>query len=133
MQFITAFVSLFVAAVTAFPTKPGYLTQPLQPRDSGDVYACTGANFTDVCAWFRQPFNSCVDFPTELSKQVSSFGPDPGADCMLMQGHCNDTMFYRGNIKYPGIFDLANVTFDNIATSFICMHQFNTEEVSKSE
>lgn len=36
MQFITALFSLFAATATAFPTKPGYSTQPAA-RDAGDV------------------------------------------------------------------------------------------------
>jgi hypothetical protein len=36
MHFFTAIFSLFAATATAFPTKPGYLTQPVA-RDAGDV------------------------------------------------------------------------------------------------
>ncbi|KAI4717274.1 hypothetical protein E4T48_06544 [Aureobasidium sp. EXF-10727] len=120
MHVFTAIFSLFAAAATAFPTKPGFLTQPMA-RDAGDVYVCTGANFTGSCQYLKQPFDTCVILPETLSKKVSSFGPDEGATCLLMQGSCNDSEPYR-SVSYPGISDLRNVTFDDIATSFICLH-----------
>ncbi|KAH0268032.1 hypothetical protein KCU91_g9672, partial [Aureobasidium melanogenum] len=121
MHFFTAAFSLFAAAATAFPTKPNFLTLPVS-RDAGNVYVCTGANFTDHCEYLKQPLDTCVILPDSLNKKVSSFGPDAGSTCLLMQGSCNDAMPYR-QASYPGISDLRNVTFDDMATSFICLHQ----------
>ncbi|KAI4751698.1 hypothetical protein E4T52_15885 [Aureobasidium sp. EXF-3400] len=125
MHFFTAIFSLFAATATAFPTKPSYLTQPVA-RDAGDVYVCTGANFTGHCEYFKQALDTCVILPDTLSKQVSAFGPDEGARCLLMQGNCNDRQPYR-DASYPGISDLRNSTFDDTATSFICFHLSSTE------
>jgi hypothetical protein len=70
--------------------------------------------------------DTCVILPAPLSKNVTSFGPDEGAKCLLMQGSCNDRQPYR-DASYPGIADLRNVTFDDMATSFICFHLPSTE------
>jgi hypothetical protein len=43
-----------------------------------------------------------------------------------MQGSCNDRQPYR-DASYPGIADLRNVTFDDMASSFICFHLPSTE------
>ncbi|KAI4843165.1 hypothetical protein E4T44_06892 [Aureobasidium sp. EXF-8845] len=125
MHLFTALFSLLAATASAFPTKPGYLTQPVA-RDAGDVYICTGANFTGHCTYFKQALDTCVILPAPLSKNVTSFGPDEGAKCLLMQGSCNDRQPYR-DASYPGIADLRNVTFDDMATSFICFHLPSTE------
>ncbi|KAL1303098.1 hypothetical protein AAFC00_006539 [Neodothiora populina] len=117
MFFTTALISLVAAGASAMPSQ-------MQERAPGGVYFCTGANFTGSCQQQNYALNKCVDFPTGFNKTISSFGPEKGAECLLMQGHCNANEDYY-SITYPGVSDLSTISEDNIATSYICLEEFS--------
>lgn len=97
--------------------------------------ACTGANFTGTCQEFTLPINTCVDLPANLTKQVTSFGPDAGSRCSLYTGHCNDAAPYFGGVVKPGVPDLSKTTknFDNMAESFLCFKIFTAEDDAEDD
>ncbi|KAG2166215.1 hypothetical protein VTO58DRAFT_111443 [Aureobasidium pullulans] len=135
MHFITSIISLFVASTAAFPTKPSFSTMPVTRDTPGYVLACTGANFTGTCQEFTLPINTCVDLPANLTKQVTSFGPDAGSRCSLYTGHCNDAAPYFGGVVKPGVPDLSKTTknFDNMAESFLCFKIFTAEDDAEDD
>ncbi|CAC9889077.1 unnamed protein product [Aureobasidium pullulans] len=120
MHFITSIISLFVASTAAFPTKPSFSTMPVT---------------RDTPGYFTLPINTCVDLPANLTKQVTSFGPDAGSRCSLYTGHCNDAAPYFGGVVKPGVPDLSKTTknFDNMAESFLCFKIFTAEDDAEDD
>ncbi|CAE6375705.1 unnamed protein product [Rhizoctonia solani] len=58
--------------------------RPAAAAVSGGVYFCTDADWKGQClyvAGFKD--NQCVNFGTEFSNKVTSFGPDKGLACLL--------------------------------------------------
>lgn len=46
---------------------------------------CTDANWSGICQYQTYALNTCVDLRnTTFADSISSFGPDQGAECMLM-------------------------------------------------
>ncbi|GAB7357022.1 hypothetical protein MBLNU459_g7848t2 [Dothideomycetes sp. NU459] len=122
MHVSSAIVSLLVAGAAALPGGPS----TLRKRTPGSVYLCTGDNWTGQCEYLVNPLNTCVDLGNFTSK-VSSFGPDEGSSCLLMQGHCNANENYYGEIEYPGYSNLSTIGWADKASSFFC----ESESVSK--
>jgi hypothetical protein len=71
MHFFTALFSLFAATASAFPTKPGYLTQPVA-RDAGDVsLPFFPYNITIIIIHLPFPASSRIPLVTLLSTRTS--------------------------------------------------------------
>ncbi|KAJ9628898.1 hypothetical protein H2203_002803 [Taxawa tesnikishii (nom. ined.)] len=119
MQFssLISSLALFVAAATAAPAPaPG-----MEKRAAGAVYMCTDANWSGICQYQTYALNTCVDLRnTTFADSISSFGPDQGAECMLMLGHCNAEEPFYGDIAYPGYSDLTAIGWNDRAESYIC-------------
>lgn len=58
-------------------------TQNLAARTPGNVFLCTGENFSGECETILVPFYKCLPLPSPFYKNVGSMRVDPGAFCRI--------------------------------------------------
>ncbi|KAK8221897.1 hypothetical protein M8818_000062 [Zalaria obscura] len=119
-QSIVTGVSLLLAGASALPSPHKVETIQPEKRAVGGVYMCTEANWSGNCQYLAYPVDTCVQLSDEWASQVSSFGPDAGTSCMIMQGHCSSSEDFYGDIVSPGYADLSTIEWSDRMTSYLC-------------
>lgn len=59
-----------------------HIVLPTQKRTVGGVYICTDVQWHGKCGYAVQPLNECIYLTSPWYKTISSFGPDPGTECL---------------------------------------------------
>ncbi|GME53119.1 allantoate permease [Neofusicoccum parvum] len=104
-------------------TSPSDANETLQKRTPGNIYICTGANWTGTCGSKVQPFDTCIKLTAPYYHNIGSFGPDAGALCRIT--YTAESCTTHGDLfaQYPGIADLYNyngVDVGHSITSWLC-------------
>lgn len=76
----------------------------------GNVYTCTASGFTGTCATQKKTLGTCVNLAAPYAKNITSFGPDPGAVCTVYSAtgctaSCGDP--FPLSAVYPGMQNLG--------------------------
>ncbi|KAL1876360.1 hypothetical protein VTK73DRAFT_9539 [Phialemonium thermophilum] len=91
-------------------TSPADPAEGLLKRTPGNVFMCTGSNWSNTCAVVTFSLDgSCKKLPEPYFKSVGSIGPDPGALCRLTTSSSTGCTAHGDLfLQSPGFSDLYN-------------------------
>jgi len=83
------------------------------------LFVCDSANFNGRCENLESNRGQCYNLLNGWNDVISSLGPDQGTTCTLWEN--NDcTGRSLGGIVNPGINNLVDFSFNDIASSYRC-------------
>ncbi|KFY15712.1 hypothetical protein V491_05592 [Pseudogymnoascus sp. VKM F-3775] len=83
-------------------------------------YACINADFKPACQNFEVNTGGCYNFQGNWNDAISSIGPDKGTTCTLWyDSNCSGRSVV--NIINPGIWNLGDFNFNDVASSVKCV------------
>ncbi|KAL2076004.1 hypothetical protein VTL71DRAFT_947 [Oculimacula yallundae] len=83
------------------------------------VYICLNSNFSGACKNLEVQTNVCYNLIGNYNDAISSIGPNQGTTCRIFFDYgCSGRSI--GDIIYPGIYNLADYNFNDVASSVSC-------------
>ncbi|KAK0615210.1 hypothetical protein B0T17DRAFT_510997 [Bombardia bombarda] len=128
-----ALTSLVIAAPTEVPakqsaqmieTRSNVISEGVAPlanvkRAITHLYVCDSANFQGRCENLETTTGQCYGLFNGWNDAISSLGPDAGTTCVLYENYdCAGRTL--GGIVNPGIRNLVDYSFNDLASSYRC-------------
>ncbi|KFY87778.1 hypothetical protein V500_06751 [Pseudogymnoascus sp. VKM F-4518 (FW-2643)] len=84
------------------------------------VYVCINADFKPACQNLSVNTGGCYNLVGNWNDAISSIGPDQGTTCTIWyNAGCSGRSVV--NIIYPGIYNLGDFKFNDVASSIKCV------------